>query len=182
MRGATKGGHYYFKINLFQSTRPRGARPSDTPSSAFGAMFQSTRPRGARRSDHSGLHDQPRFNPRAHAGRDLTDYSIGYRVDVSIHAPTRGATGPSAWTTSRTPKFQSTRPRGARLTGDANTSRLMSFNPRAHAGRDIVSWRFISFCSCFNPRAHAGRDLYAGSLCTAQSDVSIHAPTRGATK
>jgi len=34
-------------------------------------MFQSTRPRGARRQTSARFPAQPRFNPRAHAGRDF---------------------------------------------------------------------------------------------------------------
>ena len=32
------------------------------------------------------------------------------------------------------------------------------FNPRAHAGRDLLLGCSNSTISCFNPRAHAGRD------------------------
>ena len=54
---------------------------------------------------------------------------------VSIHAPTRGATviyfiGLSLGL------FQSTRPRGARQRGYISETIYFSFNPRAHAGRD----------------------------------------------
>ena len=93
-RGAT-----YARIQItahawFQSTRPRGARPSGrgtvrgVPSVSIHApargatrlarrhlspygWFQSTRPRGARRSVRHVLHRLVvRFNPRARAGRD----------------------------------------------------------------------------------------------------------------
>ena len=57
---------------LFQSTRPRGARPESSSVQEIAVMFQSTRPRGAR------LNMGP-----------LT--TMGSRV--SIHAPARGATG-----------------------------------------------------------------------------------------
>ena len=56
--------------------------------------------------------------------------------------------------------FQSTRPRGARLDGGGHRGiRLYGFNPRAREGRDQVGCARLS-----------------------QSDVSIHAPARGATK
>ena len=119
--------------------------------------FQSTRPRGARQKLLNRPSTQLRFNPRAHAGRDLLDDDGVSAVMVSIHAPTRGATiiarssSPILW-------FQSTRPRGARL-------------------RLKLGWQ----CRyCFNPRAHAGRDSARAITDTADS-VSIHAPTRGAT-
>ena len=58
------GGH------LFQSTRPRGARPSAKRDASSFQSFQSTRPRGARRHTASAFPTSLRFNPRAHAGRD----------------------------------------------------------------------------------------------------------------
>ena len=167
----------------FQSTRPRGARPHEggVPGAAHlvsihaptrGATmsrtrprlmteFQSTRPRGARRRLGLGHH---------HADH------------VSIHAPTRGATPPAPG---------SSPPR----TG---------FNPRAHEGRDGATMPSGSWPRCFNPSAHEGRD-YEGLLllplenrfqstrprgarrCGSRhrrspARVSIHAPTRGATR
>ena len=76
---------------------------------------------------------------------------------VSIHAPTRGAT---ALTSSSVGKleFQSTHPRGVRLT--------------IQTGKTTFS--------CFNPRTHEGCD-FAYRYYRAQAKVSIHAPTRGAT-
>ena len=57
------------------------------------------------------------FNPRAHAGRDC-----------------QSAPSPPPWCS-----FQSTRPRGARLSCPrCRSGRAGSFNPRAHAGRDVV--------------------------------------------
>ena len=125
-----------FEDDTFQSTRPRGARLDDvfdirqsdevsihaptrgatsvlTPTSSA-SSFQSTRPRGARHNLLRTVRKIKCFNPRAHAGRDVTliktttrDKSFNPRahagrdrpagtapaaVAVSIHAPTRGAT------------------------------------------------------------------------------------------
>ncbi len=163
-------------------------------------MFQSTRPRGARLSFVKSL-------------------SI---ITVSIHAPTRGATGGQEQAIDER-WFQSTRPCGARrfifiacpqpqVSIHAPTRgatpyirydiAIVSFNPRAHAGRDSFTPRAaispVLFQStrprgarrrrpkcppiyvCFNPRAHAGRDPNLSHTCSF-SCVSIHAPTRGAT-
>ena len=66
------GTVFGFASFKFQSTRPRGARPalwSITPNSL---QFQSTRPRGARRAPaHRELHHLRCFNPRARVGRDI---------------------------------------------------------------------------------------------------------------
>ncbi len=79
-----------------------------------------------------------------------------------------------------------------------------SFNPRAHAGRDIDEaheWfdrnvfqstrprrarheddpPLVIAIPCFNPRAHAGRDPGSALISLEGLFVSIHAPTQGAT-
>jgi len=57
--------------DVFQSTRPRGARPPPAPEVLAPVLFQSTRPRGARQplSQASSIR-QDCFNPRARVGRD----------------------------------------------------------------------------------------------------------------
>jgi len=76
--------------------------------------------------------------------------------------------------------FQSTRPRGARLTHQLFEANRKRFNPRARAGRDDKLRKEVILYLSFNPRARAGRDV---SRVTAYDDyiVSIHAPARGAT-
>ena len=76
-------------------------------------------------------------------------------------------------------RFQSTRPRGARLSVQTRGQQMISFNPRAHAGRDmIVNLPFIWYE--FSIHAHAGRDD-RWEFSIDKDQVSIHAPTRGAT-
>ena len=103
-------------FDVFQSTRPRGARLGANSKEAAAVMFQSTRPRGARpqegryerRVDHVSIHaptwgatrvqgstmqTTKCFNPRAHVGRDLHRLENDFLChQVSIHAPTWGAT------------------------------------------------------------------------------------------
>jgi len=164
---------------MFQSTRPRGARQhkgvqADTsqgfnPRAHAGRDFTFYRAlmiyarfnprahagRDLRRSRHSW--GQCCFNPRAHAGRDNQRPKRQHGFTVSIHAPTRGATtrpgnrGRLIW-------FQSTRPRGARLTAFSTFCFFSGFNPRAHAGRDPPIGGLCALNKSFNPRAHAGRD------------------------
>ena len=142
-------------------------------------VFQSTRPRGARQSGDIFLFSITRFNPRAHVGRDqvpkrpqgtwhvsihaptwgATNFtSLKFSIVlVSIHAPTWGATNYDKYKNSKK-RFQSTRPRGARLSQLARVDQQGSFNPRAHVGRDRTpSWNTL-LQRCFNPRAHVGRD------------------------
>jgi len=170
-------------IHAFQSTRPRGARPPASPS-----------PGGRRR-----------FNPRAHGGRDWISPVSGVApstfqstrprgarpvelepvaavADVSIHAPTGGATKCSPGT-ART--FASFNPRahGGRDRAAAEQPRgRPSFNPRAHGGRDGAQlWSRDRRDRSFNPRAHGGRDVVRLDHAVGVGVVSIHAPTGGAT-
>ena len=168
---------------MFQSTRPRGARPGDKALPLFDAEFQSTRPRGARRRSPAGRRPccpsfNPRaragrddlfasrisqthcFNPRARAGRDSCRQIKGLWIPVSIHAPARGATRCCAPGRPHPGRFQSTRPRGARLDDDA-----------------VRSEDFRLFQST-RPR---GARLSFPVLNRPASPVSIHAPARGAT-
>ena len=57
---------------------------------------------------------------------------------------------------------------------------LTCFNPRPHAGGDILIISFVSIFISFNPRPHAGGDNIRLAIDN-DKEVSIHAPTRGAT-
>ena len=145
---------------LFQSTRPRGARPMRSTARAAMKPFQSTRPRGARREKGHGCRSG---------------------CDVSIHAPAWGATTVQ-YVAGYVTKFQSTRPRGARptkLTRIIGGGTFQSTRPRG-ARRSLWSWyrrhahvsihapawgatpaggRPSESPACFNPRARVGRDM-----------------------
>ena len=61
-------------------------------SSTLKEVFQSTRPRGARPNKITIFFEQDGFNPRAHVGRDKVSPLRCMSTTVSIHAPTWGAT------------------------------------------------------------------------------------------
>ena len=183
-RGARPRGRRRRSSNCW-SFNPRAHAGRDDPQGAEQPLppgFQSRRPRGARLCSRLRYLAGSRFNPRAHAGRDLRSrFGLFHfrlfqstrprgarlgsrpvsrkRPDVSIHAPTRGATCPSRVT--------------ARL--------LLCFNPRAHAGRDApLPTPSTSSSASFNPRAHAGRDAYGGKqLCVDNLEFQSTRP-RGA--
>ena len=83
-------------ISTFQSTPPRGGRRNPANTSALLLLFQSTPPRGGRPGRASRKRNAP--------------------IDVSIHAPARGATVSRSW---RHPV-------------------LWRFNPRPRAGGDAI--------------------------------------------
>ena len=85
---------YHFLIQTFQSALPRGER----------LYLQVKRI----------LHQY--FNPRSHEGSDqMTDTETG-EINISIRAPTRGATRPPAMALTKS----------------------LNFNPRSHEGSDYV--------------------------------------------
>ena len=77
----------------FQSTHPHGVRPHIPANTAYAAWFQSTHPHGVRlfKSGHY-FFCAPSFNPRTHTGCDIAKSMESISSNVSIHAPTRGAT------------------------------------------------------------------------------------------
>ena len=143
---------------LFQSTHPRGVRLAALNSFTLvrlvsihaptrGAttqmdidradmLFQSTHPRGVRLRQLSISTLLACFNPRTHEGCDHRPHNYKQKIGVSIHAPTRGATL-STLKTWVTGQFQSTHPRGVRLTIRSLMQMFGSFNPRTHEGCDF---------------------------------------------
>nr|DAI02676.1 MAG TPA: hypothetical protein [Caudoviricetes sp.] len=65
------------------------------------------------------------FNPRAREGRDSMTSCASLSLEVSIHAPARGATLDGLGR-KNIGRFQSTRPRGARLSSGVSS---MTTNP-----------------------------------------------------
>ena len=102
------------------------------------------------------------FNPRSHEGSDSEDRINIYQVNISIHAPTRGATPVSTPIPGIHCIFQSTLPRGERLEEKILSEELQKFQstlPRGerrmnagHGKRSIMH---------FNPRSHEGSDQTA---------------------
>ena len=190
-------------------------------------MFQSTRPRGARPKCGRSL--SPMLSVSIHAparGATCARRLLQGQHPVSIHAPARGAT---SWPRSATARsasfnpraragrdsvpydffssfygFQSTRPRGARhFDDDCKTAHPSGFNPRARAGRDFL-WRSLRvqriwFQSTrprgarpdegdggevrrmFQSTRPRGARLSRAQVGRIRRLVSIHAPARGAT-
>ena len=189
----------------FQSTRPRGARPSDWPPPLSYSVFQSTRPHGARL--FVLVKDATGQGVSIHApawGATAVGDSDREALTVSIHAPAWGATGlrpeeareldgfnPRARvgrdvTLRAVPHtftwFQSTRPRGARHDAGWLYRRIKwGFNPRARVGRDFSGRSWSRSWACFNPRARVGRDGVEAHAVVIPVAVSIHVPAWGAT-
>ena len=166
------------------------------------------------------------FNPRTHTGCDISVPLSLYRLLVSIHAPTRGATPSRRWEKgkdigfnprthtgcdvrklssyscvtmfqsthphgvrqlvsirySTKLKFQSTHPHGVRLATGTLTTNTSGFNPRTHTGCDKMLELFTKFHWLFQSTHPHGVRLPSRIGSWKGRWVSIHAPTRGATK
>ena len=121
---------------LFQSTHPRGVRLNTTIQLAIIKPFQSTHPRGVRHLTTQKVPRNGKISIHAPTWGATSPPPTGYRGrKISIHAPTWGATQPQLC--CRVPViFQSTHPRGVRLTGITDAYLIVDFNPRTHVGCD----------------------------------------------
>ena len=122
------------------------------------------------------------FNPRTHTGCDLQSEKHPLRIPFGFNPRTH--TGCDTFSGSLDgiwAKFQSTHPHGVRRPYPPLCRGACSFNPRTHTGCDI-SYFTSQYCLFgFNPRTHTGCDFIRFRI-SISSSVSIHAPTRGATR
>ena len=92
----------------------RGATQANTETPATSIEFQSTRPRGARLGTIQQTAIPESFNPRAREGRDADDRARRPRLRGFNPRAREGRDKKAAGSRRGRPKFQSTRPRGAR--------------------------------------------------------------------
>ena len=142
-------------------------------------QFQSTHPRGVRLSISLSIHHSSSFNPRTHEGCDY-DYCASLQPsNVSIHAPTRGATFSSRVRQQFTQVSIHAPTRGAtKEIQNSNDWSFVSIHAPTRGATSIAV--HILYVIGFNPRTHEGCDLIKLNNCL-YIYVSIHAPTRGAT-
>ncbi len=145
--------------------------------------FQPTRPHGARRRRERVAVPQDRVSTHAPARGATYWRSARLSCDVCFNPRARTGRDPLVWPKQEeAPKFQPTRPQGARpgwvqheswlckvsthapargATARRETKPPVSpcFNPRARTGRDHGAMGDAVFlCDRFNPRARTGRD------------------------
>ena len=130
--------------NRFQSTHPHGVRQYRGVYTATGQEFQSTHPHGVR--------------------LNLSYCMTRIRKDVSIHAPTRGATRVWYMISNFRHWFQSTHPHGVRQIKIEHYE--PAFDVSIHAptrGATPAKWRDKKEVeNRFNPRTHTGCDTKLG--------------------
>ena len=191
--------------STFQLTRPRGARPMRWPLNNASVPFQLTRPRGARPytdvlaepetivSTHAPARGatptytvlpltSPGFNSRAREGRDRSKLLIDWRIECFNSRAREGRDTNARPSSNPPPKFQLTRPRGARpctwLVPSIGLRTFQLTRPRGARPRRAASRLFIPGVSTHAPARGA---TYTDVLAEPETIVSTHAPARGAT-
>ena len=111
----------------------------------------------------------PSLNPRARKGRDDSNSSSHRILQVSTHAPARGATLPYDYDTDKY-LFQPTRPQGARQAFAVRRDSPVGFNPRARKGRDWDRGR-MGGVAMFQPTRPQGARLRVYRLISSRVSV-----------
>ena len=173
------------KLALYKSFNPRTHTGCDRFLAIDGhliTLFQSTHPHGVRRlRRYCPSPVSPSFNPRTHTGCDLILSPPYPYTDVSIHAPTRGATA-SGIAANATARFQSTHPHGVRhhVSLMKQKTSVSIHAPTRGATRTCrIPLRHLALVFQ-STHPHGVRRLMSSSYHRVPA-VSIHAPTRGAT-
>ena len=128
-------------MRQFQSTHPRGVRQLPRERRDPVPRFQSTHPHGVRPTSSLKSMTGYDFNPRTHVGCDSTTLPTPLEIKISIHAPTWGATKSCSGTIA-SEIFQSTHPRGVRLSGGQGVVMRLSFQSTHPRGvrRKFGNW------------------------------------------
>ena len=99
------------------------------------------------------------FNPRTHTGCDYRNAIENGASEVSIHAPTRGATIFDLRKFISVQTFQSTHPHGVRHTVTFGGNEEILFqSTHPHGVRHLFLKSIIRKSGSFNPRTHTGCD------------------------
>ena len=115
-------------------------------------------------------------------GATLLNFVRSGRTDISIHAPARGATAMKNLEKDYTIIFQSTLPRGERPYFRIKGLHLVFyFNPRSREGSDRYQFYIYSPLVQFQSTLPRGERRVYGKDGHRQRAISIHAPARGAT-
>ena len=102
-------------------------------------------------------------------------------VNISIHAPARGATFWNLWESRTTTYFNPRSREGSDFSRAMVLRRTTYFNPRSREGSDIISQCVRLPLYDFNPRSREGSDEDMPISMNPET-ISIHAPARGATE
>ena len=110
----------------------------------------------------------------------LVDGSGKRTIDVSIHAPAKGATIDHRRACAQVRGFNPRPREGGDQSVIAMARCIRCFNPRPREGGDAGQVALRRIRECFNPRPREGGDI-SRLRRRSPARVSIHAPAKGAT-
>ena len=148
------------KLEVFQSTLPRGERPPARYSQAKYTRFNPRSRVGSDGLDLVGLVGHTGFNPRSRVGSDRGPRRHPREPRTSFNPRSRVGSDPT---------------RRRRRLPDSR------FNPRSRVGSDLLRAVASGGWSSFNPRSRVGSDVETLVIDLSILPVSIHAPAWGAT-
>ena len=165
---------------------PRSREGSDRAAGRYKADQVGFNPRSREGSDYYqqiGRAIDAGFNPRSREGSDSMRKYILECIKVSIHAPAKGATAELREMKLHPSMFQSTLPRRERPRLICpNCGEMVGFNPRSREGSDGKNLQIIIFLSCqFQSTLPRRERPNPYAPVSKLSQVSIHAPAKGAT-
>ena len=144
---------------IFQSTLRRTERQSILSPCSAVSIFQSTLRRTERLASNPKSTATRYFNPRSDERSDDTQLQVVMIPQISIHAPTNGATMPPL----------------------PNTLSHLYFNPRSDERSDPVLYPSSSTLLQFQSTLRRTKRLVPCDFTLTVASISIHAPTNGAT-
>ena len=167
-------------VNLVSIHAPvKGATRPWRQKASFWLRFNSRTRKGCDETISNIADSAKGFNSRTRKGCDAVSKMWRGNVDVSIHAPVKGATS-AIFRHNRHRGFNSRTRKGCDAFAWIYPSTLLGFNSRTRKGCDVASGRGERVTLSFNSRTRKGCDI---SSCTElkYQRVSIHAPVKGAT-
>ena len=170
-------------MTSFQSTLPRGERPSLRLRISVITLISIHAPaRGATSGDGAARRAGSDFNPRSREGSDKKKRSSARMRPQFQSTLPRGERPTARRYGLRLSAFQSTLPRGERLDAvinDLGYGLFQSTLPRGERPRPGCA-RVKN--KDFNPRSREGSDGSRSCCSSSKAKISIHAPARGATE
>ena len=145
-------------------------------------IFQSTLPRRERRKSGSQCCYGTEISIHAPAkGATTWEYRTTQKLRISIHAPAKGATYTNAYYNCRRWYFNPRSREGSDKVMDSESFKISHFNPRSREGSDF-SGRFILYFFYIFQSTLPRRERHLSTIsCNVSTDISIHAPAKGAT-
>ena len=120
------------------------------------------------------------FNPRSREGSDYDDYALMCGVDISIHAPAKGATDSPGYDAGRKGHFNPRSREGSDVCDKLYQLDLAEFQSTLPRRERPSNRRRMGRTKYFNPRSREGSDYFSVEA-QKYPDISIHAPAKGAT-